>query len=58
MSERKEYIYMHRKTGEILVSAERVDDPDFELLFEIEVKPYGRRGAISAPCTGSPEEEA
>lgn len=58
MSERKEYIYMHRKTGEILVSAERVDDPDFELLFEIEVKPYGGGGAARTAHTGSPEEEA
>jgi len=42
-TELKEYIYRDRKTGEILVSLEKVEDPELELIAEVETS-YGGRG--------------
>lgn len=49
----KEYIYRHRKTGELLVSLERVEDPEYEFMYEVEVRPYGRRRATGTAGTGN-----
>jgi hypothetical protein len=38
----KEYIYRDRKTGEILISLEKVEDPELELIAEVETS--GGRG--------------
>ena len=52
----KEYIYQHRKTGEILVSTEKVEDPEFEFLYEIEVGTYGGRRATRRTDTGNSQK--
>ncbi|MDW8086239.1 MAG: hypothetical protein RMI45_08415 [Ignisphaera sp.] len=47
----REYVYRDRKTGEIYISLERVEDPELELITIVEIRPYGGRRATSTTHT-------